>query len=107
MLASLGLTSFFEALIIGAECERAKPHPEPYLQGLAALGMRSADGAIAFEDSPSGLAAAVAAGLPTFGLLTSQSREALDAAGAVACVDDFHSPAVWATLGEAPPAEAA
>ena len=45
MLSSLGLTSFFEALIIGAECERAKPHPEPYLQGLAALGMSSAEAA--------------------------------------------------------------
>lgn len=105
MLSSLGLTSFFEALVIGAECERAKPHPEPYLRGLAALGVSAAD-AIAFEDSPSGMAAAVAAGLPTFGLLTSQTREALDAAGAVACCADFRDAAIWATLGEAPPAEA-
>lgn len=34
MLESLGLTDFFEALVIGAECERAKPNPDPYLEGL-------------------------------------------------------------------------
>jgi beta-phosphoglucomutase-like phosphatase (HAD superfamily) len=37
MLSILGLTDFFEAVIIGGECEHAKPHPEPYLKGLEAL----------------------------------------------------------------------
>lgn len=34
MISGLGLTDFFDALVIGAECEKAKPHPDPYLEGL-------------------------------------------------------------------------
>ncbi len=53
MLKGLGLTDEFSALIIGAECERAKPFPDPYLKGLEELGIEAHE-AIAFEDSPSG-----------------------------------------------------
>jgi beta-phosphoglucomutase-like phosphatase (HAD superfamily) len=105
MLSALGLDTFFETLVIGAECSRAKPHPEPYLEGMRRLGVDAAH-CVAFEDSPSGMTSAVAAGLPTFGVLTSQSCEALRAAGAVACIADFRDAALWAALGEAPPAEA-
>ena len=38
MISMLGLTDFFQAIIIGSECEHAKPHPEPYLKGLEAIG---------------------------------------------------------------------
>jgi beta-phosphoglucomutase-like phosphatase (HAD superfamily) len=104
MLRSVGLSAFFgERLVIGAECARAKPHPEPYLEGLRRLGVAAAGG-IAFEDSPSGLAAAVAAGLATFGVDTTQGADTLTAAGAVGIVRDFRDPALWAALGEAPPA---
>jgi beta-phosphoglucomutase-like phosphatase (HAD superfamily) len=105
MLRALGLTEFFgngERLVIGAECSDAKPHPEPYLEGLRRVGA-SASQAIAFEDSPSGMAAAVAAGLPTFGLATTQSAEALLAAGAVAVIHDFTDDALWRLLGETCP----
>jgi len=37
ILSKLGLSDFFDAVIIGDECEHAKPHPEPYLKGLEAL----------------------------------------------------------------------
>ena len=53
MLKGLGLTEEFSALVIGAECERAKPFPDPYLKGLEELGIEAHE-AIAFEDSPSG-----------------------------------------------------
>ena len=105
MLSALGLEAFFETLVIGAECSRAKPHPEPYLEGLRRLGVAAAE-AVAFEDSPSGMASAVSAGLPTFGVLTSQSAEALRAAGAVDCIRDFRDATLWDALGEAAPAEA-
>lgn len=39
MIAALGLNSFFEHLIIGSECPRAKPFPDPYLAGLTFLGI--------------------------------------------------------------------
>lgn len=108
MLRALGLDEFFgngERLVIGAECSEAKPHPEPYLEGLRRVGV-SASQAIAFEDSPSGMAAAVAAGLPTFGLATTQSADALLAAGAVAVIQDFTDDALWCVLGETCPVEA-
>jgi len=30
MLDAIGLKDYFDQLIIGAECARAKPHPDPY-----------------------------------------------------------------------------
>ncbi|CAI5965782.1 unnamed protein product [Closterium sp. NIES-64] len=40
MLAALGLTSFFEHLIIGSECARAKPFPDPYQEAMRRFGVR-------------------------------------------------------------------
>lgn len=48
MIKVLGLSDFFQALIIGGECEHAKPHPDPYLKGLEAL-KASKDHTIVFE----------------------------------------------------------
>ena len=48
MLSILGLTDFFEALIIGSECDHAKPHPDPYLKGLEVLN-ESKDHTFVFE----------------------------------------------------------
>lgn len=48
MLSILGLSDFFDAVIIGGECEHAKPHPDPYLKGLEAL-KASKDHTFVFE----------------------------------------------------------
>lgn len=61
LLAS-GLHARLDAMICGDHVERLKPHPEPYLTALARTG-RSADEAVVFEDSSSGVAAATAAGI--------------------------------------------
>lgn len=53
MLSALQLSHTFEAVVLGEECERAKPHPEPYLRGLQLLGLQPHE-AIVIEDSPSG-----------------------------------------------------
>lgn len=37
LISILGLSDFFEFLISGGECERAKPFPDPYLKALQAL----------------------------------------------------------------------
>lgn len=50
MIAAVGLTDFFEHLVIGSECERAKPFPDPYLKALEHFGV-SAENAFAFEVS--------------------------------------------------------
>ncbi|WP_292835956.1 HAD family hydrolase [Microbacterium sp.] len=57
----------FDVIVSGDEATRPKPHPDPYLQACAALGVAPAD-AVAIEDSPTGVAAAVAAGIPTIGV---------------------------------------
>ncbi|RML22794.1 HAD-superfamily hydrolase, partial [Pseudomonas syringae pv. maculicola] len=50
MLTGLGIVDRFEAIVIGGELQRGKPHPIPYLTALELLGVK-ADQAIAFEDS--------------------------------------------------------
>ncbi|MPY77947.1 MAG: HAD-IA family hydrolase [Actinophytocola sp.] len=65
-LADLALVSIgrenFDVTICGDEVDgHNKPHPEPYLTAAGVLGVDPAD-AIAIEDSPTGVAAASAAG---------------------------------------------
>lgn len=101
MLKSLGLWEFFadgERLVIGAECTRPKPYADPFLEGLRRTGAE-AKNALGFEDSPSGLRAAVAAGLPTFAITTTQAPDLLLSLGAVATIADFRDPAIWAVVG--------
>lgn len=54
-------TGTFGAVVVGDEVSEGKPHPEAYLRAAAALGF-AADACLAIEDSPSGVAAAAAAG---------------------------------------------
>lgn len=48
MISKLGLSDFFDALILGGECERAKPYPDPYLKALEILNV-SKDHTFVFE----------------------------------------------------------
>ena len=51
----------FQAMIVGDEVRRGKPHPEPYLAAARALAVSPRD-CVALEDSPTGLRSATAAG---------------------------------------------
>lgn len=93
MLAAIGLAERFPVLVIGDELAKGKPDPLPYLTGLQRLGGNAAR-AVAFEDSLSGIRAASAAGIFTFGLRTALDDAALVAAGAAAVISDFTDPAV-------------
>ena len=62
LLAQLGLTERFAHLSIYDGTCPAKPAPDLYLRACAALGVAPEE-AVAFEDSPNGIAAAKAAGL--------------------------------------------
>lgn len=62
----LGRTPF-AATVAGDECERGKPHPEPYLRALELLGADPAR-SVAIEDSITGARSALAAGLTTIGV---------------------------------------
>jgi HAD superfamily hydrolase (TIGR01509 family) len=54
----------FAAVITGDVVSHGKPHPEPYLAAARLLGARLG-ACVAIEDSPPGVASAVAAGVPT------------------------------------------
>lgn len=72
-LRRLGLAECFQTILAADDYRQAKPHPEPFLNGLAKLN-RAAGAAVrpentlVFEDSPNGVAAARAAGMPVLGL---------------------------------------
>jgi len=106
MLRGLGLwfgeghpDNFFEELIIGAECAEGKPSPVPYQVAMDRLGLVPSE-CFCAEDSPSGMQAAHAAGLATFGVLTGQDARTLQAAGASLCVASWDDPKVWQVLND-------
>jgi beta-phosphoglucomutase-like phosphatase (HAD superfamily) len=57
----------FVASVTGDEVTNGKPHPEPYLTAAALLGVDPA-ACLAIEDSPPGVASALAAGCATLGV---------------------------------------
>ena len=61
-LEPTGLANYFDSFWCGDDVTRVKPDPELYLCALASLCCAPSE-AIAFEDSPTGIAAAKAAGL--------------------------------------------
>jgi len=61
-LQRLGLSQYFNCVVCGDDSPRAKPFPDIYLRSVSKLKVGTSE-AIAFEDSPAGIAAAKAAGL--------------------------------------------
>ena len=61
-LTRLGLGGDWDAVVCREDAERAKPAPDLFLRAVELLGV-APDEAVAFEDSPNGVAAAKAAGL--------------------------------------------
>jgi beta-phosphoglucomutase len=64
-----GLRPYFEAIVDGSQVERPKPAPDVYLRAAELLKIPPRN-CIVFEDSPVGVAAAVAAGMRVVGVLT-------------------------------------
>jgi HAD superfamily hydrolase (TIGR01509 family) len=58
----------FATVVAGDDVVRGKPDPEPYLTAAARLGVAPPD-CLAIEDSPTGVTSAVAAGVPTLGVV--------------------------------------
>jgi HAD superfamily hydrolase (TIGR01509 family) len=97
VLRVLGLDEAFEPVILADEIGAGKPDSAPYDAALEALGV-SADDAVAFEDSPSGIASSVAAGIPTVGIASTQDPETLKKLGVELVVGDFSDPEVVALI---------
>ncbi len=62
LLRHCEIFEYFQCIITTKEVERSKPHPEPYLLALKSLGVTAED-ALVFEDSNTGITAANAANI--------------------------------------------
>jgi beta-phosphoglucomutase len=67
VLDNLHLTAWFDAVVTGDQVVRAKPDPEIFLLGAQRLGVEPGV-CVVFEDAPSGIAAALAAGMRCVGV---------------------------------------
>ena len=93
MLRAIGMRERFEVIVIGDECSRGKPDPEPYLEAMRQLDVRPQD-CIAFEDSQSGMRAAARSGAFAIGVCSGVVPDRLHEAGARATITDFTDPAL-------------
>lgn len=91
VLDILGLDDTFEPVILAEEIGVSKPDPAPYQAALEALNV-SAGEAVAFEDSPSGIASSVDAGIPTVGIASTHEPEELEKLGVDLVTQDFADP---------------
>lgn len=81
------LLEHFDCVITAEDCDRHKPHPQPYLRAMSMLGA-SPTRTVAVEDSPRGLASAVAAGLRCF-VVRNGFMDGCAFEGAHAIIDDI------------------
>ncbi len=100
MLENAGLADAFGAVVAGDDVVNPKPAPDMYLRACELLGVAPAD-AVALEDSPTGAAAARAAGLYVIGV-PSLPETVLEADLVTSSLRD---PRVWAALGVEPVAD--
>ncbi len=91
ILVALELGEFFDEVVLSDEVGPVKPDPAPYRAALEKLGLAPEE-ALAFEDSTSGIASSVAAGVPTVGIASTQEPETLEEAGAFVVAQDFTDP---------------
>jgi sugar-phosphatase len=68
-------------MVAADQVTNGKPHPEPYLKGAAGLGF-SPEGCLVFEDAPTGIRSAHAAGTKVIGVLGTYTATELNSAEA-------------------------
>jgi HAD superfamily hydrolase (TIGR01509 family) len=67
-LEIVGFEDRFDVVVSAHEVGAPKPAPDPYLEACRRLGVEAGPGVVALEDSPTGVAAARAAGLTVVGI---------------------------------------
>jgi len=67
-LELVGFEDHFDVVLSAHEVAAPKPAPDPYLEACRRLGVEAGPGVVALEDSPTGVAAARAAGLTVIGI---------------------------------------
>lgn len=86
ILEEARLRTYFRVVVDGHQVHNPKPHPDVYLRAAELLETEPAN-CVVFEDSYSGAAAAVAAGMPVIGLRTTYDN----LPGTVLTIDNFLS----------------
>jgi HAD superfamily hydrolase (TIGR01509 family) len=79
-LREIGLTSSLTSVVRGDQVARGKPHPDIFLAAAARIGA-DPRACLAFEDTPSGVRGAQAAGMTTVAITTCLGPEVFTAAG--------------------------
>ena len=97
MLKVLGINQAFHTIVLADDCQAGKPDPEPYQVALQNLGI-TAQQAIALEDSPSGIRAAVGAGISTIGITSTHEPQVLQQFGTLMAIPDFTDLQLWKLL---------
>jgi len=90
VIHQLGIDRMFTAQVTTSDIQRGKPHPECYLLAAQYL-QKPPEQCIVFEDSISGVQAAVASGALCIGIGPSSMASPLRQAGACHVVSDFAS----------------
>ena len=88
MLKVLDLETTFDLVIVAGELARSKPDPLPYQTALDHFNIAAA-AAVVFEDSKTGIQAAIAAEIPTIGVASTHEPEVLYSYGASLVIQDF------------------
>ena len=99
VLPALRLEDYFDGVVTSEEAGAGKPDPAPYRAALKKLGAEPGE-ALAFEDSVSGIASAVGAGIPTVGIASTQEPDRLLEAGAFTVAKDFTDPDLRALIDD-------
>jgi len=86
LLDRAGLRPYFRVVVDGHQVRNPKPYPDIYLRAAELLGVAPRN-CIVFEDSHSGVAAAVSAGMRVIGLRTTEAN----LPGTHLTIDDFDS----------------
>jgi len=88
VLDALGIRPLFDVIVTGEHVSRGKPDPQIYLEAMRRLGVGPEE-SVAFEDSPRGIQAAVAAGIPVVGVVGDYGSQQLESLGVSGLVADF------------------
>lgn len=76
IIGKLGIRSYMESMLASEDVSKHKPNPEVYLKSAQNLGVIPA-ACLVFEDSFSGVSAALNAGMKVIGVLSSHSKDEL------------------------------
>ncbi|KAJ7094586.1 phosphatase [Mycena belliarum] len=79
-----------DAFVVAEDVAQGKPYPDPYLLGAKLCGVKP-ENCVVLEDAPAGVRSGQAAGCKTIGLLTSHSREQMEAVKPDFLVKDLSS----------------